>query len=144
MRLEEFIIPTLLESVLVTEWVLVEGKVNVYKGRLFDKTVARFIKDPQVTAKLDEFIEFKSANPAEPFGAKDYPMAKKAPMGRAVDGLRHSALTQDISVFYTVKGGDLRLFGLFTHKEAGIGNTANIKTQQKLAKTMKKQDFTDY
>ena len=55
MRLKEFITPTLLESVLVTEWILIEG--NVYKGKLFDKTVQRFIKDPQVTAKLDEFID---------------------------------------------------------------------------------------
>ena len=142
MRLQEFITPTLFESVLVTEWVLVEG--NIYKGKLFDKTVERFIMDPQVTAKLDEFIAFKSANPAEQFGSKDYPMAKKGPMGRAVDGLRHAALTQDVSVFYTVKGGDLRLFGVFTHKEAGIANTANIKTQKQLAKTMKKQQFGEY
>ena len=142
MRLQEFITPTLLESVLVTEWLLVEG--NVYKGRLFDKTVARFNKNPLVANSLDKFIEFKSASPAEPFGAKDYPMAKKGPMGRAVDGLRHAGLTSDISVFYTVKGGDLRLFGVFTHTEAGIGNTANIKTQKQLARTMKKQDFSDY
>jgi len=141
MRLEEFITPTLFESVLVTEWILVEG--NIYKGRLFDKTVARFIKDPQVTAKLDEFIAFKSANPGEPFGAKDYPMVKKGPFG-VVDGLRHAALSQDVSVFYSVKGGDLKLYGLFTHKEAGIGNTPNIKTQKQLAKTMKKQDFNEY
>ena len=141
MRLEEFITPTLLESVLVTEWVLVEG--NVYKGKLFDKTVKKYAKNPQVVGKLEEFIHFKSANPVEPFGAKDYPMVKKGPWG-IVDGLRHAALTQDVSVFYSVKSGDLRLYGVFSHKEAGIGNTANVKTQKQLASTMKNQDFGKY
>ena len=142
MRLEEFITPTLLESVLVTEWVLIEG--NIYKGKLFDKTVARFIKNPLVADSLDKFIAFKSANPGEPFGAKDYPMAKKAPMGRAVDGLRHAGLTSDVSVFYRIVDGDLHLFGVFSHKQAGIGNTANMKLQKQLARTMKKQTFSDY
>jgi mRNA-degrading endonuclease YafQ of YafQ-DinJ toxin-antitoxin module len=142
MRLEEFTYPTLIDTFLINEWTLVEG--SIYKGKLFDKTVARFNKNPLVADSLDKFIEFKSANPAEPFGAKDYPMVKKGPMGRAVDGLRHAALTQDVSVFYTVKGGDLRLFGVFSHKEAGIGNTANMKLQKQVAKTMKKQQFSEY
>jgi hypothetical protein len=141
MRLEEFTYPTPIDTFLINEWTLVEG--SVYKGKLFDKTIQRFAHDPQVAAKLDEFVAFKIANPAEQFGAKDYPMVKKGPFG-VVDGLRHAGLTQDASVFYSVKGGDLKLYGVFTHKEAGIGNTPNIKTQKQVAKTMKKQQFSEY
>lgn len=109
---------------------------------LFDKTLKKHA-DLRIVNQLKLFIEFKTNNPSEKFGAKDYPMVTKGPFGK-VPALQHAALTQDHSIFYTVKGSVLRLYGIFTHKEAGIGNSPNIKTQKKLGSVMSRQEFTNH
>lgn len=98
-----------------------------------------------VRNKFDEFIASKKQNPLQPFGSKDFPMNPGAPLGRAVPGLMHAHLTQDVSVFYTLHGKQPRyidIYGVFRHGDIGIGNTANRKTQKKYANKFANQRFS--
>jgi hypothetical protein len=125
-------------------WTIMEdsGPVEIRKSRMFDQTVAEKADQlPNLPAKIQEFLTFKSANPGQPWG-KDTPFIAAGPLARALPKLRHVHLTRDLSLFYTIGGRDpimIRLYGVFNHKESGTGTPSNINRQKSLAKQLDNQ-----
>ena len=125
-------------------WIIMEsvGPVEIRKSRMFDQTVAEKADQlPNLSAKIQEFLTFKSANPGQPWG-KDTPFIAAGPLARALPKLRHVHLTRDLSLFYTIGGRDpimIRLYGVFNHKESGTGTPGNINRQKSLAKQLDNQ-----
>ena len=152
MRLQEFAQPLLsqadiqqlVESANANDWTLLEGDSNVQilTSKLFAKTLKKLGRDAQVASRLKDFIEFKKANPLQPFGGKDYPVVGKGPVARAFPNMLHAHITWDVSVFYTVEGQDpveIKLYGLFKHDDIGFGSTSNIHRQKQTAEKFKSQ-----
>jgi len=114
---------------------------------LFKKTYAEKSQAvPGLAAKFADFVGTKTENPIQQFGKSDTQMVSAGPLGRAVPGLKHAHLTQDLSVFYTLGGRNptvFNLYGIFSHKDSGTGNNANIKTQKSLGQQLQNQQFTD-
>jgi hypothetical protein len=108
-------------------------------------TLAKWaIGNPAVIQKIQEFRAVKTANPMQPFGKNDSRLISTGPLGRAVDGLRHVHLTQDLSLFYTLSGSKpqvFHLYGIYSHNESGTGNSPNIKVQKNLGKRLSNQTF---
>lgn len=118
-------------------WTLLEshGPVQIMTSSIWDDSI-RNLKAPEIGQKVQQFIQFKMANPIQQYGGSDTPMAKGAPMGLAIKGLRHAHLTRDVSLYYTIEGRDpilFKLYGLFTHRDSGTGTPANINKQRSLA-----------
>jgi hypothetical protein len=141
MRLREFNqLEQLLESFQSVTWTLYEEP----QGDTVVRTASTFNLngfDALVTAKFKDFVEWKNLK-LDAYGSKDYPMNSRAPLGSMVPGLMHAGLTQDVSVFYKIHGRKPRyldIYGLFRHKDIGIGNTPNIKKQQKYAKVFSRE-----
>jgi len=126
-----------------------ESKVSVrfLMSPLFKQTYTdRTRGTPGLAAKVADFISVKTQNPIQQFGKNDTPMIGTGPLGRAVPGIKHAHLTQDLSVFYTIEGRNptlIKLYGIFGHKESGTGNSANIKQQKSLGQQLANQGFTD-
>jgi hypothetical protein len=100
---------------------------------------------PGLAKKVEAFINAKAADPLSAFGNKDTQMNSKAPLGSAVPKLKHVHLTKDISLFYTISGAntiEFKLYGIFTHKDTGTGDSPNLRTQQALAKKLASQSFS--
>jgi mRNA-degrading endonuclease YafQ of YafQ-DinJ toxin-antitoxin module len=115
---------------------------ELYSKTLIDKARAK----PIIGQKMQEFRKFKSENPLQSFGSKDYPFIANGHYGTAVPGLRHAHLTDDLSIVYTISGRDpivFKLYGIFSHSELGTGQPANMKRQKSLAKRMAGQEFSD-
>lgn len=94
--------------------------------------------------KLQEFHNTKLANPMQPFGKNDTRLIATGPLGRAIEGLRHAHLTQDLSIFYTLGGSNPHIiyqYGIYSHNESGTGNSQNIKVQKNLGKRLSNQEF---
>lgn len=108
-------------------------------------TLAKWaINAPHLAEKIAEFKKVKSANPMQPFGKNDSRMVAAAPLGKAIPGLRHAHLTQDLSLFYTLGGANphvFHLYGIYSHKESGTGNPSNVKIQKSLGQRMQNQVF---
>jgi len=114
---------------------------------LFKETYARHARGaPGLAAKFDAFISAKTQAPIQQFGKNDTLLISTGPLGRSVPGLRHAHLSQDLSVFYTIEGRNptlIKLYGIFSHKESGTSNNANIKVQKNLGQQLSNQVFTD-
>jgi hypothetical protein len=108
-------------------------------------TLAKWaVNVPNLADKIAEFKQTKSQNPMQPYGKNDTRLIATAPLGRAVPGLRHAHLTQDLSIFYTLGGANphvFNLFGIYSHNESGTGNSQNIKVQKNLGKRLANQSF---
>jgi len=119
--------------------------VEILVSPLFVETFSqKVLNNPSVAKKYEEFKNSKKNNPLQNYGARDYPMIGKGPIGQQVPGIRHAHLTQDISVFYTIEGRNptkIKLFGVFGHADSGTGTPSNIKRQQAVGKQMKNQQF---
>ena len=115
---------------------------DLYRESLVDKARAY----PVIGQKMQEFREFKAANPLQPYGGSDKPFVSKGNYGTVVSGLRHAHLTHDIMIVYTIGGRNpiaFNLYGIFSHDELGIGQPANVKKQKAQAKRMANQTFTN-
>lgn len=115
---------------------------DLYKETLIDKARAY----PIIGQKMQEFRQFKAANPLQSYGASDKPFIGDQIYGGTIKNIRHAHLTHDIMVVYTISGRDpimLDLYGIFSHDELGIGQPKNIKRQKAQAKRMANQQFTD-
>jgi mRNA-degrading endonuclease YafQ of YafQ-DinJ toxin-antitoxin module len=102
------------------------------------------INNPALIEKITEFKKVKTLNPIQPFGKNDTRMVADAPLGKAIPGLRHVHLTQDLSLFYTLSGMNphiFNLYGIYSHNESGTGNSQNIKVQKNLGKRLANQTF---
>jgi hypothetical protein len=123
-----------------------ELSVQFLTSPLFKKTYAEKTHAISgLSAKFADFVANKTSNPIQPFGKNDTRLVADAPLGKAVPGIRHAHLTQDLSVFYTVSGRDptlINLYGIFSHKDSGTGNNQNIKIQKSLGQQLANQQFT--
>ena len=118
----------------------------VFKSCLeYVNTLAKWGKgNPQLIQKLQEFRATKEANPMQPFGKNDSRLIATGPLGRAIEGLRHAHISQDLSLFYTLSGANphvIQQYGIYSHNESGTGNSQNIKVQKNLGKRMANQEF---
>ena len=124
-----------------------EMKVRFLMSPLFKKTyVEKTQMAPNLAAKFADFVGTKTENPVQQFGKNDTQMLSAGPLGKAVPGIRHAHLTQDLSIFYTLSGRDptvFNLYGIFSHKDSGTGNNANPRAQKSLAQQLQNQLFTD-
>lgn len=89
------------------------------------------------------FMDVKRANPTQPFGSSDTPFTGGGKFQKAVPGLRHAHLTQDLSVVYRVDGNNIYLYGFFTHQELGTGTPGNIRRQDSMADRFSNVTFTE-
>lgn len=130
---------TVKEQLLAAEqgaWTLVESNetVEFVKSSIFNDTVAAKVKQaPQLNTKLQEFMKFKLQDPTQSWGSKDKPFGGKGPIHQAMPKLRYTHLTHDIILFYTMEGRDpvtIKLYGIFSHDDIGIGQPMNIKKQK--------------
>lgn len=113
---------------------------DLYKETLIDKAKAY----PVIGQKMQEFREFKAANPLQPYGSSDKPFIGDQIYGSTIKNIRHAHLTQDIMVVYTIGGRDpigFNLYGIFSHDELGIGQPKNVKRQKSQVKRMANQQF---
>lgn len=114
----------------------------LFKQTYADKTKAV----PGLASKVADFISVKTQSPIQTFGKSDTPLIATGPLGRAVPGIRHAHLTQDLSLFYTIEGRNptlIKLYGIFSHKESGTGNAAKKNLQSSLGQQLANQQFTD-
>jgi hypothetical protein len=113
---------------------------------LFDQTYqAHVINNHQLSRKLSEFVKFKTENPIKPFGKKDYGDSNTSRnYDRQVPGMKHSHLTDDISVWYTINGTNprvLKLYAMLSHDESGTGEPKSNSRQRGMAARMANQAF---
>jgi hypothetical protein len=107
---------------------------ELYKKSLLDKR-----DNVQVKNNLEQFLIFKSQNPTSPYG-KDEGFKNK----NIWSNIRHSKLTVDISIFYSISGNNphiIRLYGVFTHDESGTGQPARQNRQTSLVSKFSNQDY---
>lgn len=107
---------------------------------LFKETLK---KKPHYADKVADFVKRKVENPTEKYNAKDTPFISAGLYGKTNLGLRHAHFSKDDSIVYRVHGKPamIDIFGIFSHKELGTGDTGNIKTQKKMATQFKNQTF---
>lgn len=106
---------------------------------LFKETLSKHIKEPGVESTYKSFLEFKAENPLSKFGHSDYPYSHSYFKGKL-----HAKLTRDISIIYTLSGGDTKIFklyGIFSHDESGTGTPSNLNRQKGLSTKMSNQNF---
>ena len=120
------------------QWTVMEqaGGVEIVTSSLFDETLAKKARQaPGLDKKLQNFVSSKQQNPTQPVGAKDKPFPGDGPLGRSPIKLRYAHLTHDIILFYTIEGRDpirIKLYGVFSHDDIGIGMPKNINKQKSL------------
>lgn len=92
-----------------------------------------------------KFMTAKVMDPLAPYGGSDTHFTPDGPIGKTGLKVKHAHLTQDVSIIYRLHGGNPRLldlYGVFSHKDSGTGNAANIRVQKQLAGRLSNQEFT--
>lgn len=127
------------------EWSIVEAGDNVQflKSSIFDETVQkRTAMMSNLQDKLKDFVATKSRDPMQPFGGKDKPFGGNGPIGQAFPKMRYTHLNSDLSLFYTMEGRNptmIKLYGVFSHDDIGIGQPQNIKRQKNFISRLKRE-----
>lgn len=115
--------------------------VNFKKSKQFDLTFSKWSENnSSLKQKLVDFINTKSNNPIEKFGASDYPFSNTG----SYSGLQHAHLTQDLSLVYSIAGSnpvDIFLYGIYSHAELGTSRPPNIKVQKSMGTKIKNMFF---
>jgi hypothetical protein len=76
-------------------------------------------------------------------GGQEYRFASNAPIGKAVPGIAHYHVTQDLSLVYRTEGNTTYLFGIYSHADLGTGTPPKIKTQQSAATRFSNMSFSE-
>ena len=100
---------------------------------------------PDVLPAVKDFLKVKSADVTARYGAKDTHFIADGPIGLTGLKLKHAHISQDLSIVYRVHGNPavIELYGVFSHKDLGTGNTPNIKTQKRMATKFLNQTFKE-
>jgi mRNA-degrading endonuclease YafQ of YafQ-DinJ toxin-antitoxin module len=113
---------------------------------LFRETfAAKSQSNTALRSKVEQFLRVKGEDPTQPFGASDKPFKGGGFFSTAVPKIRHAHLTHDLSMVYTVEGGDpavVRLYGIFSHDDLGTGQPQNINRQRGMATQLAGQSFS--
>jgi mRNA-degrading endonuclease YafQ of YafQ-DinJ toxin-antitoxin module len=106
--------------------------VNFKKSKHFDLSFSKWSENnASLKQKLIDFINTKSENPVQRFGASDYAFSNTG----SYSGLQHAHLTQDLSLIYKLAGSnpvDIYLYGIYSHAELGTSRPPNIKVQKSM------------
>lgn len=116
----------------------------IKQSALFREHAAKYlVKGSAVEKAFVDFIATKLGNPIAPYGSTDKANPIGTPMAMEVPKIRHAHLSHNISIFYTVSGNPtvIRLYGMMSHDEAGIGQPVNKKRQTGVAKQFSRQEF---
>lgn len=92
---------------------------------------------------LKKFLTAKRHDPIQPYGSSDYPFIAAGPIGRAIPGLMHAHLSQDLSVVYKVEGNEMFLYGIYSHADLGTGTPPNLRRQQSVSQRLSNMTFTE-
>ena len=114
---------------------------ELYRETLVEKSRSY----PVIVQKLQEFRQFKTQNPLQPYGGSDKPFVGGGIFSSVISGLRHAHLTHDIMIVYTIGGRNptmFDLYGVFSHDDLGIGQPDHKKRQKIAAKRMSNQIFS--
>jgi len=103
--------------------------------------LARIAPYPSLRAKFRDFMEVKRNNPMQQFGSSDTSFISAGNLAKAVSGLRHAHITQDVSIVYKIAGNQIYLYGFYTHDELGTGNPASVPRQKSIAGRFAKTQF---
>lgn len=113
---------------------------------LFRETfAAKTQSNPALKGKVEQFLQVKTADPTQLFGASDKPFRSGGIFANAVPKIRHAHLTHDLSMVYTVEGGAdpvIRLYGIFSHDDMGTGQPQNLNRQRGVATKFAGQSFS--
>ena len=112
---------------------------------LFRETLAsKTQSNTALRDKVEQFIRIKTQDPTQQFGSSDKPFRSGGIFSNAVPKIRHAHLTHDLSMVYTVSGGDnpvIRLYGIFSHDDMGTGQPQNLNRQRGVASQFAGQSF---
>lgn len=112
------------------------------KCKLFDET---FLDHANLAKRIFAFLDHKNNNPLQPFGSSDTGFTPDGPIGKLGLNIKHAHVSQDVSIIYRVHSNPqvMDLYGIFSHKDSGTGNAANIRIQQQLATRLSNQEFPE-
>jgi mRNA-degrading endonuclease YafQ of YafQ-DinJ toxin-antitoxin module len=115
-------------------------QLNILTCDLFDLTSKKWFRsNPKLLEKFAQFLYIKMDNATTTVGAKDKPFTLDY-----LKGYMHCGLSGDVSVVYSIEGKDpqvLRLYGLMSHDEIGIGQPANPRRLRNNADKWSRQKF---
>ena len=111
--------------------------------RLCNLYAESVVAHPEAAQGIAKFIAAKSADPVAPSGKSDTHFVADGPIGKLGLKIKHAHVSQDLSMVYRVHGKPsiVDLYGVFSHKELGTGNSPNIKIQKQMAKKFSNQEF---
>jgi hypothetical protein len=114
--------------------------VSVKRSQSFSDSMNQKVSagNRKLPERFETFLQTKMNNPMQPFGKSDRPFISAGVIRNAIpnETLLHAHLTPDISVVYSITGKDekvIKLYGVYTHDEMGIGQPANIRKQKQFA-----------
>lgn len=114
-------------------------KVIPRRCSFFNETLKRH---PEISKRLQEFLQFKAENPLARFGSKDEHFTGDGAL--KTSSLIHAHLSRDISILYKRHGQNpiyLDLYAILSHQELGTGTPSSPKTQKKMVSKMDSQAF---
>jgi len=76
-------------------------------------------------------------------GAAEYRFAGNAPIGKAVPGIAHHHISQEMSLVYRTEGNTTYLYGIYSHADLGTSTPPKIKTQQSAATRFSNMTFSE-
>ena len=110
------------------------------EGPLWEETLRDAIKaSPGILQKIAEFKRAKAENTLAPFGTNDRQFTSDGIYKQYIQKAMKAHLTPDYSIVYELSGRNpttIKLYGVFTHSDLGIGQPANIKIQKNMAKKL--------
>lgn len=109
-------------------------KVVFQRTNLFNDTFQKYAANATVTAKFEDFINFKRQDPLKPYGSKDEHFKGNGPLGQSK--VIHVHLTHNVNLIYTRSGSNpmtITLIWIGVHDEMGTGQPPNAKLQKNAA-----------
>ena len=117
-------------------------------GPLWQESLSYALRDTaNVSNKVKEFIKLKSENPLANFGNSDKQFTSAGVYKHYLPKARKAHLSLDISIIYELSGRNptvIKIYGVFTHADLGVGQPQNIKIQKGMAKRLTKEELETY
>lgn len=118
----------------------VKPTVSIKRSRSFADSMHQKVSagNKKLSERFEAFLQTKLNNPMQPFGKSDKPFLSAGFIRNAIpnETLLHAHLTPDISIIYSITGKDqkvIKLYGVYTHDEMGVGQPPNIRKQKQFA-----------
>jgi mRNA-degrading endonuclease YafQ of YafQ-DinJ toxin-antitoxin module len=142
--IERNILEEISQAIKENNWSLLEDSfgVEVLTCPLFHESLEKM--NPKIKDRLKNFIEFKKQSPTSPFNKSDGTLSGISVSQYHGMGLRHTHLTHDLSLVYSIEGKDpikIKLFGVFSHDQLGTGQPPRTNVQSRMATKFAGQPF---